>query len=319
MQPDILLTTKLPDPALKGLAENFTCHKLYEADDKDALLREVGGKVRAMVTSGFRGYDRALLDALPKLEFIAVWGAGLQALDLDAARERGIGVMNTPDNSKIAVAELGLALLLSVSRRICESDVFVKSGRWENEAFGRLGVGLYGKTCGVVALGVIGRAVADRAAAFGMKVCYFGPRKKADAPYDYYDDVEALAKASDFLILCCPETPETRGLIDARVLKALGPQGILVNIARGAVVDEDALITALQDGTIRAAASDVFVHEPKVPEALRKLDNAVLVPHIGSSTEDVRRIRNEKVVANLKAYFAGEPLPEPPVVAPGEK
>lgn len=308
---DVLVIAKLPPAHIAYLEENFTCHKLFEAEDRAAFIDGVKDKVRAVVTNGFGGYDRALVEALPKLELISVWGAGLQALDLDVARERRIVVTNTPDNSKMAVAELGITLLLATARRVTEGDQFVKSGDWANEAFGRPGTGLFGKTCGIVALGTIGRAVADRAASFQMNVLYFGPRKKEGAPYTYYDDVTAMATDSDFLVLCCPELPETRGLITADVLRALGPQGILVNIARGAIVDEPALITALQDGTIKAAGLDVFADEPNVPEELRKLDNAVLVPHVGTATADILEIRKTMSVANLKAYFSGQPVLAP--------
>jgi len=308
---DVLVIAKLPPAHLAYLDENFTCHRLFEAEDRAAFIDGVKDKVRAVVTNGFGGYDRALVEALPYLEIISVWGAGLQALDLDVARERRIVVTNTPDNSKIAVAELGIALLLAAARRITEAHEFVKSGAWASEAFARPGTGLFGKTCGIVALGTIGRAVAERAAAFQMNVLYFGPRKKDDVPYAYFDDVTAMASGSDFLILCCPELPATRGLITADVLRALGPDGILVNIARGAIVDEPALIEALRNKTIKAAGLDVFADEPNVPEALRKLDNVILVPHIGTNTADILEIRRTMCVANLKAYFSGQPVPAP--------
>lgn len=308
MTQDILLTANLPKDHAAALEEHFTVHRLLDADDRDAFLSEVGPKIRGVVTSGVRGFDRALIDALPNVKIVSVWGAGLQALDLDAARERGIVITNTPDDSKIAVAELGLALMLATARWVPDGDQFVKSGRWANESFSRMGTGLAGRRCGIVALGTIGRAVASRAQAFDMPVSYFGPRRKDDVPYDYYADVEQLAANSDFLVLCCPEMPETRGLITAKVLQALGSEGILVNIARGKVVDEAALISALQNGVIRAAALDVFANEPDVPEALRRSDRLVAVPHIGTQIKDVRRKRKELTIANLQAYFSGNPV-----------
>ncbi|WP_026379472.1 2-hydroxyacid dehydrogenase [Afifella pfennigii] len=316
MGPEILLAAKLPPEHAAAIEKEFTVHRLLEADDRDAFLRQVGPSVRGVVTSGVRGFDKALLDALPLCEIVSVWGAGLQALDLNAARARGIAVTNTPDDSKIAVAELGMALLLAAARWVPDGDRFVRDGRWASESYSRLGTGLAGKTCGIVALGTIGRAVAARAAAFDMRVAYFGPRKKDDVAYRYYADVKALAVDSDFLVLCCPETEETRGLIDADVLAALGAGGILVNVARGKVVEEAALTEALGAGTIRAAALDVFANEPEVPEALRRSERLVAVPHIGTQIEDVREKRKRLTVENLKAYFAGEPLPGP-VHVPG--
>lgn len=315
-QQEIVVISKLPATHIAWLEKNFICHKYYEADDKNKLLSSVKDKARGLVTSGFRGYNREIVDALPNLEIISVWGAGLQAVDLEIAKERGITVTNTPDNSRIAVAELAMALLLNVGRRINEADVYVKSGNWVEETFVKYGLGFFGKTIGIVALGTIGRAVAERAASFEMNVIYFGPNRKPDVDYQYYDDIRSLAEASDFLVLCCPETPETTGLITAQVLEALGPQGVLINVARGSVVDEKALINALQNGIIKGAGLDVFANEPNVPETLRKLENVVLVPHIGTATEDARNIRKEMTVENLVHYFNGEPVSGPVFIPP---
>jgi lactate dehydrogenase-like 2-hydroxyacid dehydrogenase len=238
-----------------------------------------------MVTNGLNGYKRDLVEALPNLKMISVWGAGLQALDLDCAREKGIMVTNTPDDSKLAVSDLGMGLLLATARQIADGDAFINTGDWSNR----------------------------RAQGFDMNVLYYGPNKKDDVDYKYYTDVKAMAADSDFLMLCCPETPDTVGLITADVLKALGPDGILINIARGAVVDEPALIKALQDGVIWGAGLDVFADEPNVPKELRELDNVVCVPHVGTSTLDIRRIRKEKCVENLKLFFAGKDVLSPVV------
>ena len=177
----------------------------------------------------------------------------------------------------------------------------------------RNGIGVMGKTLGIVALGTIGRGVAKRAQGFDMNVLYYGPNKKDDVDYKYYTDVAAMAADSDFLMLCCPETPDTIGLVTADVLKALGPDGILINIARGSVVDESAFIKALEDGVIWGAGLDVFADEPNVPEALRKLDNVVCVPHVGTSTLDIRRIRKDKCCENLKLFFACKEVLSPVV------
>lgn len=311
MSKNILLNGKIPPDHVAAIEEHFTVHRLADAANRDKFLAEIGPSIDALVTPGARGFDKALLDALPNVKIVSIWGFGLHASDVDAARARKIAVTNTPDNSKIAVAELGMALLLAASRWIPDGDAFVKSGRWENESYTRQGNGLFGKRCGIVALGDIGSAFAPRAEAFGMTIGYYGPRKKDGVPYAYYNDVKALAQDSDFLVLCCPENDRTRGLITAEVLAALGPDGILVNIARGKIVDEAALIEALEKGTIWAAACDVFADEPRVPERLRKSNRLIAVPHIGSQLEDVRRIRKTNVVANLRAFFDGKPVVGP--------
>ncbi|MGA0393131.1 MAG: 2-hydroxyacid dehydrogenase [Rhodospirillales bacterium] len=313
MKPDVLIAVKLPPETIELLEENFTCHKLFESDDRDAFLKDIGETPTAMVTNGLNGYKRDLVEALPNLKMISVWGAGLQALDLDCAREKGIMVTNTPDDSKLAVSDLGMGLLLATARQIADGNAFINTGDWSNRPFGRNGIGVIGKTLGIVALGTIGRGVAKRAQGFDMNVLYYGPNKKDDVDYKYYTDVKAMAADSDFLMLCCPETPDTVGLITADVLKALGPDGILINIARGAVVDEPALIKALQDGVIWGAGLDVFADEPNVPKELRELDNVVCVPHVGTSTLDIRRIRKEKCVENLKLFFAGKDVLSPVV------
>lgn len=309
MSKEILLAANIPADHVAYYEEHYTIHRLMSAEDKEAFLAEVGPKIDAVLTSGVRGFSADLLDKLPNAKMVSVWGAGLQALDLDAAKARGVTVTNTPDNSKIAVAELGVALLLGACRWVPDGDSFVRSGRWAEEGYSRLGTGLAGKKCGIVAMGTIGRALAKRLEPFELTISYYGPRKKDDLSYPYFDDVEKLAADSDFLILCCPETDETRGMITASVLKALGEDGILVNIARGKIVDEEALTDALENGSIKAAACDVFADEPRVSERLRTSERLVAVPHIGSQLSDVRQKRKELALANLQAFFAGEKMP----------
>lgn len=308
MSIEILLAANIPAPDIAELESHYIVHRLNEAEDPDAFLAKVGPKVRGLVVSGFRGYKKPLLDALPAVEIVSVWGAGISELDLDAARARGITVTVTPDDSKIAVAELGLGLMLAAARWLPHGDAHVRSGRWADEGYGRMGVGLAGRCCGIVALGTIGKAVAVRAAAFDMDVRYFGPREKPGVPYTFVPDLHELARQADFLVLCCPNTAETRGLIDKTVLTALGAKGTLVNIARGPVVDEDALMRALADKTIRAAALDVYVDEPRVPEALRNSERVILAPHIGTQIQDVRDKRKHLFIENLQFHFAGKPL-----------
>jgi hydroxypyruvate reductase len=305
---EILISGSLPPDNVAALEELYTVHLLNEADDRDAFLADVGPRVRGLVVPGFGGYKRELLDRLPQVEIVSVWGAGVSELDLEAARERNIVVTVTPDDSKIGVAELGIALLLAAARWIPGGDSFVRSGEWAGTPYRRMGIGLAGRRCGIVGLGTIGSAVAKRAAAFDMTISYCGRRPKPDVPYVFEADLVTLARDSDFLVLCCPNTPETRGLINAEVLEALGPQGTLVNIARGPIVDERAMIRALESGSIRAAALDVFEDEPRVPEELRRSDRVVLTPHVGTQIEDVREKRKRYFIQNLQDHFEGRPI-----------
>jgi lactate dehydrogenase-like 2-hydroxyacid dehydrogenase len=268
----------------------------------------VGERIRALVTTGAAGVAKAVVDALPALELIAIRGVGTDGVDLDHARSRGLRVTTTPDVLSEDVADLALGLLLAASRRICVGDAFVRQGLWPTRNL-PLARRVAGKRAGILGLGAIGRAVAQRAAGFGMPVAYTGTREQAGAPYRFVPRLLDLAAASDVLFVCCSANPATRGIVDAAVLEALGPDGILVNIARGSIVDEDALVEALRSGRIGAAGLDVFRDEPRVPEALLTLDNVVMQPHMGSATAECRLDMGNLVLANLEAHFAGRPLP----------
>ena len=202
------------------------------------------------------------------------------------------------------VADLAMGLIVAVMRRICEADRFVRSGAWAKQLF-PAAVEVRGKTLGIVGMGRIGREIAIRAASFGMKICYHGPRRKDDVPHPYYSDLEALARDADCLAVTCALTPATRHLVDARILQALGPEGFLVNVARGAVVDENALVAALANHQLGGAALDVFRDEPHVPPALFTMDNVVLAPHMGTGTREVREGRAEMFLHDVRAHFAG--------------
>jgi lactate dehydrogenase-like 2-hydroxyacid dehydrogenase len=307
MKPEILVVARIYPPTLAVLEREYTVHNLWSAREPDALLKQVAGSVRGAVTTGLTGFDRARMEALPNLEIIASFGTPNGTVDLTAAKERGVIVANTPDSIQELVAELAIGLAIGIMRRVCETDRFVRAGRWLTES-PPMGVSLIGKTCGIVALGRIGRGTAKRAEAFGMSVCYHGPRRKEDAPYPHYPDLEELARRSDCLIVTCPLLPATRGLISARMLDALGPEGFLVNVARGPIVDEQALMAALKERRIAGAALDVFWDEPRVPEELFALDNVVLNPHMGTATVEVRQERGRKLLANLHAHFSGRPV-----------
>ena len=309
VKPDILLTRAIYAPAVAELERAYRVHKLWQAADPAQLLGEVGSRIRALVTPGITGFTRAQLDQLPALEIIAMFGSN-KTLDLSPARERGIPVTNTPDSISTGVADLAVGLMIASMRRIGECDRFIRAGLWPSSV-PPVGREVRGKVCGIVGLGKIGMAVAKRATACDMTVRYQGPRRKADVDYPYHEDVLSLARESDCLVVTCPLVPATRNLIDAGVLGALGADGFLVNVARGPVVDEDALITALSEKRIAGAGLDVFRDEPQVPEALRRLDNVVMTPHVGSTTFEIREGRKRMVLENLRAHFAGEALFSP--------
>lgn len=310
MKPEILLITRIYAPTLAVLEREYTVHNLDTAADPAALMKEVSGRVRAVVTTGLVGCDRARIEALPKLELIASFGNPKGTVDLAAAKERAVTVTNTPDAIYELVAELAIGLAVAIMRKVCETDRFVRAGKWAQQAQ-PMGRQLLGKTCGIIAMGRIGRGVARRAEAFGMSICWHGPRRKDDVPYPYYADLVEMARRCDCLIVCCPHLPETTGLVSVAVLEALGPDGFLVNVARGPVVEEQALITALQERRIAGAGLDVYWQEPHVPAALFPLDNVVMTPHMGTATLDVREGRGQKVLENLRAHFAGKPVPYP--------
>jgi len=308
MKPEVLVIAPIYPPTLAAIEREFTVHKLWEETDPEAFLAGIADRVRGVVTVGSHGLGRVRMEALPKLEIIGCFGTPYGMVDLDAAQARGVIVTNTPDSIVEIVADLAMGLVIAVMRRICETDRFVRAGKWLS-AFPPMGTGLTGKTCGIVGLGGIGAGVARRAAACGMSVCYHGRREKPGAAWTYCADLEEAARRADCLVVTCPLTPETRGLVTGRILDALGPEGFLVNVARGPVVEEGALVAALREGRIAGAGLDVYWDEPRVPGALAGMENVVLTPHIGSSTKEVRESRGEKLLANLRAHFSGRPVP----------
>ncbi len=273
------------------------------------MLNRCGATIRAVVGAGGTDYGEAILRRLPQLEIISVFGVGYDGVPLEYCRARGIRVTNTPDVLTDDVADIAIALLLMTSRRLVMANRFLRAGRWPEGAFG-LAVALRGKTAGIFGLGRIGKAIAHRLEAFGMKIAYHG-RAPQPVPFAFYDSLTDLARASDFLVVACPGGFETKHKINAEVLAALGPEGTLINIARGSIVDEAALVVALKNGTIKAAGLDVFENEPNVPAELLKLENAVLLPHVGSATRETRAEMADLVVRNLDAHFAREPLMTP--------
>jgi lactate dehydrogenase-like 2-hydroxyacid dehydrogenase len=311
---EVLLLTELPPNTVSDLAEHFAITRLPAQTDPQRFLARDGGRFRAVCTHSLFGADRALLAQLPQVELIACFGVGVDRIDLDAARERGVRVTNTPDVLTDDVADLAIGLLLSAARRIAQGDRFVRAGQWTTSQLA-LGSTLRNKRLGIAGLGRIGAAVALRAAAFGMDIRYFSRAAKPGVSYSYRPTLLELAADSDFLVLCIAGGPETHYLVDARVLAALGPAGILVNIARGSLVDESALIRALQRGELHSAALDVFQNEPHIRAEFCALDNVTLLPHMGSATEATRTAMGRLMIENLVAFFAGKPLVTPVLAA----
>lgn len=304
-KPNLLFLIPLPDSVISGLSKDYNCHLYTELDDQQ--FESLAPAVRGMVASAESTVPGALIRQLPALEIISVMGVGYDGIDLDAARAQKVCVTTTPGISTDDIADFAMGLLLCAARQILNADHFVRSGEWTKGRFPMTGR-VFGRRMGIVGLGRIGKAVAVRAAAFGMSIAYTGRSAKPELPYRWCDDLEELAASVDYLVVCASAGPETHGMINQAVLTQLGPSGVLVNIARGTIVDEDALIWALREGKILAAGLDVFCDEPDVPQALKDLPNVVLTPHIASTTEATVYAMMNLTLANLATYFAGEPL-----------
>lgn len=311
MKPDILIANKQMDSVLEALEPDFTVHRLHEASDRDTLLSDVGEQVRGVVTSGGAGAPKDVLDRLPKLEMISSFGVGYDGIDTAYCRDRNIRVSNTPDVLNDAMAEITIGLMIGLARKIPQTDAYVRSGQWESKGHHPLTAELTGRTLGIVGLGRIGKEVARRAQAFKMQVVYHGRHQQPFEPYPYYGDVVEMARAVDWLVNITPGGRATEKMLNAAVFEALGKEGYFVNVGRGSTADQAALIEALANGTIAGAALDVFEDEPRVPDALKAMDNVVLSPHQGSATRKTRWMMGDLVVRNMKAYFAGDPLISP--------
>jgi lactate dehydrogenase-like 2-hydroxyacid dehydrogenase len=310
-KPDVLVVWPNRPDQMAQLEAAYRLHHLYAASDPDALLAEVGPEIRAIVTTGERGASRAMIERCPKLEIVSCFGVGIDAIDQAACRERGVPITNTPDVLTEDVADMGLGLMLAILRRIPQGDRHVREGRWKSEGQMALTACAHGRALGILGLGRIGKSLARRAEALGMKIVYHGRKKQDRVPYQFYPDLVTMAHDVDVLALTCPGGEPTRGLVSRAVIEALGPRGYLVNVARGSVVEEPALVEALVQGKLAGAALDVFADEPNVPEALLGLDNVVLQPHAASATVETRGAMAQLVVDNLAAHFAGQPLLTP--------
>jgi hydroxypyruvate reductase len=309
-RPDVLAVAKLPPFYLQPLQAAFTLHdRLHETDPQ--AFAKIAPRIRAITGGGESLVSRELMQQLPALEMISIMGVGYDKVDVRAAIERGIPVTHTPEVLNDEVADLALALMLSVARRVPQADRHVRENRWAEQGPMPLATKVSGKRLGIVGLGRIGKAIAQRAQGFGMSIAYTGRTQQAGVSFPYYPTAKALAANVDFLVVITPGGEGTRRMINAEVLQALGPKGFLINVARGTVVDEAALVDALQRGVIAGAGLDVFEDEPRVPEALRALGNVVLTPHMASATHETRQAMADLALANLQAHFAGQPLLSP--------
>lgn len=316
-----LITTPVMAMIRQQVEDAFTTHALYEASDQNALLAEVGDDIDVICHGGHgMMIDDALMAKLPKLKIIANFGVGYDTVDAKAAAARGIIVTNTPNVLTEEVADTALGLLLMTVRELGKAEQYLRAGKWASEGDYPYTKGsLRDRSVGIVGLGRIGKAIARRCEAFGLPISYFGRSKQDGVDYPYFGDVRELAKAVDTMILVTPATAETTNLISTEVLEALGERGILINIARGAVVDETALIKALRAGTILGAGLDVMWDEPDINSELMELENAVLLPHVGSASIYTRNGMGQLVVDNLLAYKSGSAPLTPVAETPFER
>lgn len=297
-KPPVLLLRHLPLPGfMDALSARFD------------IRSEAAPGIRAVVATG--KVDAAIIDSLPDLRLIALGSVGYDGVDIAHARSKGIAITNTPDVLTDDVADLAIALMLAVYRRLPQQDAYVRAGRWAGEGVAPLTRRLSGRRIGILGLGRIGHAIAQRAAPFASEIAYHSRHPRTDVDWRYAESALALAASVDVLVVAAPGGPKTAKIVDADVIAALGPDGVLINIARGSLVDEAALVTALTEGRLGGAGLDVFADEPHVPEALFPLDKVVLMPHQGSGTVETRVAMGELVIDNLEAFFAGRPLLTP--------
>jgi lactate dehydrogenase-like 2-hydroxyacid dehydrogenase len=289
------------------LAEAYDVLAYWQADDKTACLK-AAQDIDMIVTSAGVGCSADIMRALPHLKVICNWGVGYDSIDIEAATALNIKVTNTPEVLNDCVADEAMGLLIAAARRIAQGDQFVRANHWENKQNLPLGVRVSGKKLGIVGLGRIGMVIAKRASGFDMNIQYFNRNKRDDVPFKKADSLVDLARWSDFLMVATVGGSQTQALINADVMRALGPKGILINIARGPVVDEAAMVELLGSGELGGAALDVFEREPVVPDALKQMPHVVLMPHQASATHETRQAMFELVLENMQAYFAGKPL-----------
>jgi lactate dehydrogenase-like 2-hydroxyacid dehydrogenase len=299
-----------------GIERRMRLHRLWLEPDRETALNRIAPSVKAIAATGHLAVvDAALMRRLPKLEIVASFGVGYDHVDAKWAAEHGIIVTNTPGVLDEEVADTAFGLLLATVRELPQAERYLREGRWLSAPY-PLTASLRGRTIGILGLGRIGKAIARRALAFGLEVVYHGRKPQEGAPYLYYPTLIGMARACDILMVVAPGGADTKNIVNREILEALGPDGVLVNISRGSLVDEEALIEALAMHKILAAGLDVFANEPNVPARLLALDNAVLLPHVGSASRHTRQAMSDLVVANLNSWIDGKgpltPVPETP-------
>ncbi|MFQ3790120.1 2-hydroxyacid dehydrogenase [Halomonas sp. A29] len=311
-KPEILQVGELPDWDQGPLDAAFTVHRYFEATDKSRFLQEVGGNVRGIATRGDLGANRAMLEACPKLEVISVYGVGYDGVDLELCKERGIQVTNTPDVLTKDVADLGVAMMLCLSRGMIGAETWVRDGSWKAHGMYPLKKRVWGKRVGILGLGRIGYEVARRLEGFGMSISYCDVASKPyAADWAFVADPVALARQSDFLFVTLLASAETRHIVGREVIEAMGPEGMIINISRAANIDEEALLDALESGALGSAALDVFEGEPALNPRFLELGNVLLQPHQASGTVETRQDMGKLMRDNLTAHFSGVPLLTP--------
>jgi len=310
MKHDLILTAKGHPGTQQRMEREFNLIKLWEQPDRTAALKAAAPRVRALAHTGHSKVDAALMDALPKLEIISNFGVGVDQIDLDAAKARGIIVTNTANALNDCVADCAMALILNTLRRFPQADKYVRAGRWKSEGTYPFTTSLGGKTLGILGLGRIGEEIANRAQAFKMAIRYHN-RNRKDVAWTYDPDPVTLAKNSDVLLAITPGGPETEKLVNAAVLDALGPRGYFINVARGSVVDQAVLLKYLQENRIAGAGLDVYEDEPNVPPAFFGLDNVVLLPHMASASNETRTAMGALQIENILLHLGGQPVKTP--------
>ncbi|WP_213989179.1 2-hydroxyacid dehydrogenase [Sodalis sp. dw_96] len=304
----VLILAPVKDELMEKLAAHYRVYKLFECEDTAAFLAKRGNEIKGIVTRGDIGVRNAVLDMLPGLEIIAIYGVGTDAVDLEYTRGRGIIVTTTPGVLTDDVADMAMGLLLAASRRLCQGDSFVRAGKWPHGSM-PLSSKVSGKKLGIFGMGRIGQAIARRAAGFDMQITYTDRQRFDHLPYDFLPDLPSLAAANDFLIVAISGDQSSVGIINRSIFALMPAHALLINIARGTLVNQDDLIDALRDKQIGGAALDVFADEPHVPRDLIDLDIVVLQPHVASATVETRIRMSDIVYANIEAHFSGRPAP----------
>ncbi|MDP1930931.1 MAG: 2-hydroxyacid dehydrogenase [Gammaproteobacteria bacterium] len=308
--PHLLIANSFHPDTVAILDTQYQTHKIWLLDgpvEQQSMIERLAPICQAVASASWA--TNPLIYQLPNLKIISCFGVGTDGIDFGITRARGIAVTNTPKVLNDAVADLAMGLVLATSRNLINADRYVRDGKWLQAPF-PFAQSLAGKTLGIIGLGAIGEEIADRALPFKMRIAYHN-RQPKNLPYQYCDSIEALARESDILLSMLPGGTATEKILGTAIFRALGPQGIFINVGRGTSVDEDALVSALQQGVIAGAGLDVYAREPHVPEALLGMSNVVLFPHIGSATVETRRAMGQLVVDNLAAHFSGKALLTP--------